>query len=457
VVVVVDVADVVVVTVAVFVVVVFVVVVIIVVAVAVVVVIVVVVVFVVVVIVVVVMANGPEKRTFPVLLNEAGYRTFFSGKYLNVYGSEAVGGLAHVPPGWSSWVALKGNSVYYNYYLSVNGTSVYHGNDPDEDYLTNIIKDEGIKFIEGVPEDSPFFMMLATPASHDPDTPEPKYENSLNSSTIPNTPNFNIANENKNWFVMQGEQPLRQEVVDEIQELYRNRLRTLLTVDDLVESVILKLEERGFLDNTYVFFSSDHGYHLGQFSIPKDKRQPYEFDIRIPLLVRGPGISEGAEISDVITNIDLAPTFLDLAGLEIPETMDGISFKSYLLNSANPTVNISERSLLIEHSGEGSDSPIQGCEYLGTGLAHCLPELDCKCQDSYNNTYSCVRTLGVEKNEIYCKWNNNDNFEEYYDLNIDPYQITNSVDDLTEDERSILQQKLTSLIECSGSSCQNLN
>ncbi|KAB7507689.1 Extracellular sulfatase Sulf-1 [Armadillidium nasatum] len=402
-------------------------------------------------------ANGPEKSTFPVLLNEAGYRTFFSGKYLNNYGYDAVGGLAHVPPGWNSWVALQGNSVYYNYYLSVNGTSVYHGDDPDQDYLTNIIKDEGVKFIEDLPEDVPFFMMLSTPSSHSPDTPEPKYENSLNSSTIPNTPNFNIANENKNWFVMQGEQPLRQEVVDEIHEIYRNRLRTLLSVDDLVESVISKLEERGFLDNTYVFFTSDHGYHLGQFSMPRDKREPYEFDIRVPLLVRGPGISEGAEISDVVTNIDLAPTFLELAGLEAPQNMDGVSFKSYLLNSANPTVNISERTLLIEHSGEGSENPTQDCEYLGTGMIYCVPDLDCKCQDAFNNTYNCVRTLGMERNEIYCIWNDYDNFEEYYDLNTDPYQITNSAGDLTDNERSTLQQKLASLIGCSGSSCQNVN
>ncbi|RXG70633.1 hypothetical protein Avbf_03704 [Armadillidium vulgare] len=134
--------------------------------------------------------------------------------------------------------------------------------------------------------------------------------NSLHSSALPNTPNFNIANEFKNClFVMQGEQPLMQEFVDEIQEIYRNRLRTLLSVDDLVESVISKLEERGFLDNTYVFFTSDHGYHLGQFSMPRDKREPYEFDIRVPLSIRGPGISERTDISAAVTNTDLAPTF----------------------------------------------------------------------------------------------------------------------------------------------------
>ena len=63
-------------------------------------------------------------------------------------------------------------------------------------------------------------------------------------------------------------------------------------MDDLVESIMNALNETDLLDDTYIMFSSDHGYHTGQFSLPYDKRQPYEFDLRIPLLIRGPGVKE---------------------------------------------------------------------------------------------------------------------------------------------------------------------
>ena len=72
-----------------------------------------------------------------------------------------------------------------------------------------------------------------------------------------------------------------------------NRLRTLLSVDDMVEDVYNILRRKNMLDNTYLFFTSDHGYHLGQFGLPYDKREPYEFDIRIPMMIKGPGITPG--------------------------------------------------------------------------------------------------------------------------------------------------------------------
>ncbi|MCL4134013.1 UNVERIFIED_CONTAM: hypothetical protein GTU68_007952, partial [Idotea baltica] len=222
--------------------------------------------------------DGPEKLTFPVLMNNGGYTTFFAGKYLNQYGKDDVGGLSYIPPGWDSWIGLKGNSVYYNYSLSINGTPIFHGDNPKEDYLTNLIKDEGLKFIEETSGSLPFLMMLSVPACHDPRTPEPKYAHFFNDSRIPETENFNIANgEDKNWFVRFGEQPLKHRVIEDIEEMYRDRLRTLMSVDDMIEAVVLALDDQNILNNTYIFFASDNGYHLGQFSLAKDKREPYEF------------------------------------------------------------------------------------------------------------------------------------------------------------------------------------
>ena len=137
-------------------------------------------------------------------------------------------------------------------------------------------------------------------------------------------------------------------------------------MDDLVESVLNKIPD---LDNTYVIFSSDHGYHMGQFGMTIDKRQLYEFDIRkdsnisssfgffpcdnpcscnrVPLMIRGPGIIPGEKTDAVALAIDFAPTILDMAGIEIPEYMDGRSLLGLLLvRKDNP-----QQLLVINDSG----------------------------------------------------------------------------------------------------------
>merc|ERR1719230_2467301 len=113
-------------------------------------------------------------------------------------------------------------------------------------------------------------------------------------------------------------------------ELMRARWGVLLSIDDLVAGIVHTLADIGELDNTYIFFSSDHGYHLGQFRIPIEKMLPYETDIRIPLFMRGPGIKPGTELDEMVANIDIAPTILDLAGIDVPPIMDGQSMAHLL-------------------------------------------------------------------------------------------------------------------------------
>ena len=108
-----------------------------------------------------------------------------------------------------------------------------------------------------------------------------------------------------------------------VDEVFRNRWRTLLSVDDMVAKVHKALEGYGMLENTYFLITSDHGYHLGQFGMPLDKRLPYEFDIRVPLWVAGPNITANQSIDTPVLSIDIAPTLLALAGLPQDITMDG--------------------------------------------------------------------------------------------------------------------------------------
>ncbi|KAH7936818.1 hypothetical protein HPB49_005529 [Dermacentor silvarum] len=192
----------------------------------------------------------------------------------------------------------------------------------------------------------------------------------------------------------------------------------------MVADVLSYLASKQLLNNTYVFFTSDNGYHLGQYSMPKDKRHPYETDIHVPLLVRGPGIVAGRTEQGVALNVDLAPTFLDLAGLPSRGDMDGVSLKPLLLGDASRS-NRPRQSFLVEYTGEGEESEHHGkCPVL-QDVSGCDPAVECECQDSKNNTYLCTRHISAEANTKICAFDDDESFVESYNLTGDPYELKN--------------------------------
>ncbi|CAL1294489.1 unnamed protein product [Larinioides sclopetarius] len=231
-----------------------------------------------------------ETRTFATFLNNAGYRTAYFGKYLNEYNG------SYIPPGWREWVALIRNSRFYNYSINVNGNKIKHGDNYFKDYYPDLIANDSISFLH----------------------------------RSKRTPSWNFApNPDKQWLLRHtGKmEPIHVKFTD---VLHTKRLQTLQSVDDAVERLYRELRSLGELENTYIFYTSDHGYHLGQFGLVKGKSMPFEFDVRVPFFVRGPKVPRGVRIQDIVLNIDLAPTFLDIAGVEIPEHMDGRSMLSIL-------------------------------------------------------------------------------------------------------------------------------
>uniref|UniRef100_A0A4W4HAF3 N-acetylglucosamine-6-sulfatase n=1 Tax=Electrophorus electricus TaxID=8005 RepID=A0A4W4HAF3_ELEEL len=329
---------------------------------------------------------GPETQAFPVYLSKQLYQTFYGGKYLNQYGASETGGVGHVPPGWDQWHALVGNSKYYNYTLSANGKAEIHGDNYEKDYLTDLI--------------------------------------------------------DKHWLLRQPVNPMLNSSIDYLDNAYRKRWQTLLSVDDMVEKLVNKLEDIKELNNTYIFFTSDNGYHTGQFSLPTDKRQLYEFDIRVPLLVRGPGIKPKQTLQDLVVNIDLSMTILDIAGVNISAlNMDGQSFLPQLTPSLRG--GTSRSYFLVEYTGEGHVPEDPHCPRLGPGLANCFP--DCICQDSFNNTYACVRTLKGD-NLQYCEFADNESFVEMYNLTADPYQLENIVKKVDPTLLQTMNQRLIKLM-----------
>lgn len=465
--------------------------------------------------------NGAEKQAIGVLLQKQGYHTSFAGKYLNMYGFPNVGGTAHVPPGWSDWYGLVGNSRYYGQTMSANGVAEHHGNQYSSDYLTDLLKNHTLEVMRSALQASqPFFSIVAPPACHDPTEPAPKYANSWAGRKAPRTPNYGNSNEDKNWLVKTegGQMSPDFQAVSDWQ--FARRLDTLRSVDDMVEAFVCLLEQHNALNNTFIAYSADNGFHhgashkrkkrrmhtcmhyndshlcfclptLGQFGLLKDKRMPYETDIRLPLFIRGPGLPANASSDSIVSMVDFAPTFLAMAGAAnaIPDDMDGQNILPLLqsVNSQNLVVDkqaansklmrsgISPggRTILVEFHGEaqatgpGGVCNGAGAHTWGPGIAAYIegPEMTqtppvftgktvCSVQDASNNTYECLRTINASEDTTFCRYEYG--FEEFYinsGPNGDMWQRRNKVGALSSTHHAAYSELLERMTTCRGAEC----
>uniref|UniRef100_A0A3Q4G7S2 N-acetylglucosamine-6-sulfatase n=1 Tax=Neolamprologus brichardi TaxID=32507 RepID=A0A3Q4G7S2_NEOBR len=373
--------------------------------------------------------KGPEAEAFPTYLNKLKYQTFFSGKYLNQYGSKAAGSVGHIPPGWDQWHALVGNSQYYNYTLSVNGKEEKHGDSYEDDYLTDLILNRSLHFLDDRSPQHPFFLMLSPPACHSPWTAAPQYQKEFKDVQAPRDGSFNKPGKDKHWLLRQPPNPMPNSSITFLDNAYRKRYNFL------------------FL---FIFFSVLAV--PGQFSLPIDKRQLYEFDIRIPLMVRGPGIKAKQVLQAPVLNIDLAPTILDIAGVNLSSVnMDGQSFLAQMAPSLRN--GTARPYFLVEYTGEGQPTSDPTCPKLGPGVSQCFP--DCVCEDAYNNTYACVRSLDSKMNMQYCEFADSESFVEVYNLTSDPHQLENIVKKVDPSILQIMNQRLIKLQSCVSDSCRD--
>ncbi|MGZ4803228.1 MAG: sulfatase family protein, partial [Acidimicrobiia bacterium] len=275
-------------------------------------------------------ALGVENSTVATWLHDDGYQTGLFGKYLNGYPNTA--GDTYVPPGWDDWASsVKGNPYSeYDYTLNENGTLVSYGHKA-KDYGTTVYVKKTQDFVTRAAQaGKPFFAYLAVYAPHGPATPAPQDVGKFAGATAPRTPNYNEADVSDKPAWVQAKPLMDATVQAKTDALYEKRIESLQAVDRSIGKLITTLKNNGQLANTYIVFTSDNGFHLGQHRLPQGKQTAYEEDIHVPLIVRGPGVPKNVKRAHITGNVDYAPTFAALAGATTPSFVDGRSLAPLL-------------------------------------------------------------------------------------------------------------------------------
>jgi len=372
--------------------------------------------------------NQYEEETMAVWLNRSGYKTALVGKYMNGY--PVTAGDNYVPPGWTDWHAFYHHGpendeggYYFNYTISDNGELVDFGYAP-EDYNTDVLKQRSLSFIDkSIAGRDPFFLLISLTAPHGPSIPAPRHEGLLADAEYPQKPSF-LKDDGKPAIVL-DEATVPGEEFDwyDANAFFVKRAETLLAVDEMVLEIFEVLEQAGQLENTYIIFTSDNGFHMGEHSFSGGKGLPYIEDVNVPFYIRGPGIEAGTIVSQLTANIDLAPTIADLAGAKTAEFVDGRSFYP-LLKPQDETVPDWRNGLLIEAGYTNRDSKAL-----------------------------IFRSVRTEK-FLYVEYM--DGTVEFYDQIADPFEMNDLAPDLDTGIISVLHDWLDRLKNCKAEECRTL-
>jgi N-acetylglucosamine-6-sulfatase len=370
-------------------------------------------------------AHGDQNRTFATSLQSGGYRTAMMGKYLNGYEPENP-----VPPGWSEWDVAGNGYPEFNYSLNENGHVVRYGNQP-KDYLTDVLGRKGTGFInDSVQKDQPFMMEIATFAPHGPFTPAPRDADKFPGLRAPRGPAFNEADMSDKPAWLKDHTKVRPKGVQRIDTSFRKRAQAVQALDKMIGDLEATLRATGADKDTYLVFSSDNGFHMGDHRLQMGKMTAFDTDIHVPMVVTGPDVKGGSRTDRLTQNTDLCPTFTDLGGVPVPATADGRSLVPDL--TGDPGKDTRD-AVLVEHHGPDMDKA----------------DPDFQKPDSGNPpSYEAIRTHDA----VYVEYA--DGEREYYDLRSDPNELTNTVSRLSAARRASLHRTLHSLETCKAGTCR---
>ena len=390
--------------------------------------------------------NKLEDSTIATWLKGAGYRTGLFGKYLNGYPEQAPVGERYVPPGWTDWEVPAGGSPYhqFNYTLNDNGRLEHHGSKP-RDYLTDVLNLKVRTFIKA-PSAKPFFAYIGVYNPHAPATPAPRHRKLFKGVKAPRTPTYDEKNLTGKPTEVRRLPPVSKQEAASWDALYRNRLRSLQSVDDMIGDLVGSLRQSGRLASTYFVFTSDNGFHIGQHRMPPGKNTAYDEDTRVPFVVRGPGVPAGRTVNALAGNVDVAPTLADLAGVKSPGFVDGRSLVPLMRQGTPKTWR---QAYLLEHGhGPGTRPPLKP---PANGVLE-PPELlsPSTREKFYLAPYEGVRTGRY----VYVEYSTGE--RELYDLASDPNEIHNLALDRSPPIVSLIASfaaRLKKMRACKGRAC----
>jgi N-acetylglucosamine-6-sulfatase len=284
--------------------------------------------------------NGDLSRSVAVALQRAGYRTALFGKYLNDYHPFQAG----LDPGWTDWLASSYAYSGFGYEQSDDGHAEIAGYRP-RDYVTDVLSRHALRFIRGAAGRQPFFAMISTYAPHKPFVPAPRDRSLFRHLPLPHPADFDApSTDPPSW--LGHRPPLTGRQKRALVRDFRARARSVQAVDDMIGRIRATLRATGIARNTYIVFTSDNGFHLGQHRLTDGKRTAFDADIRVPLIVAGPHVRRGRATSAMTGTIDLTPTFERWAGLPADAARDGRPLAP-LLHGRTP--RHWRRALLVEH------------------------------------------------------------------------------------------------------------
>jgi arylsulfatase A-like enzyme len=350
------------------------------------------------------------------------------GKYLNGYEPLGAvdGRVAYVPPGWDEWDVAGDGYLEFKYALNENGMLAGYPAGPG-DYLTDVLARKGVEFVDrAASARKPFLLEIATFAPHSPYTPAPRDSTRFRGLHAPRTAAFDEADLSDKPAWLRTRAALTDTDLAAIDTAFRRRAQAVRAIDRLIGKLQARLTHDGLARKTYVFFSSDNGLHMGEHRLLPGKQTAFETDIRVPLIVTGPGVAKGRTVTRIAQNVDLYPTFVRLAGGSIPPSVDGLSLVPLL--GAQPVSSWRDLALVEHHGPNGSrtdpDAPAPGSGNPPSYEALRLP------QAMYVEYAGGMR--------------------EYYDLQADPEELDNVASELSANRVTALESTLAALEECHG-------
>ena len=345
---------------------------------------------------------------FPQYLQNAGFQTAFFGKW---HMGEAESGSAKSDdpqPGFDHWLSFAGQGNYYPVVkngkvnqLNLNGEHV-----PQRGYITDELTDYTLDWLKnGRDEDRPFFIYLSHKAVHADFSPPPRYENLYTDAEFPvpasqadTEENYRgkpmwVKNQRNSWHGVDF--PYHMDL--DVQAYKRRYLQTLTAVDDSIGRISAWLKDNGLADNTIIVLMGDNGFMFGEHGLI-DKRNAYEESMRVPLLAYIPGLDQpGLVVEEIVAGIDIGPTMLDIAGVnDMPAQFEGQSLLPLALGEKREDWR---EDLLYEYYWE-FNYPMTPTTFALRG-----------------ERYKLIQYHGI--------WD----LEELYDLQNDPKEMNNLIDD----------------------------